>query len=214
MFLSRFSTDVSVRTRLIVLSLIPVVGFAAIAGAYLSSERAVEMAFGSVQQSSRLAEASRTFKESLASMQVRAKDFVAQPQPGLIARFSDAHEAAMDSLKTIQELADAGDKQTLTALGGRVANLKTTFTALTADQDELGLTEFEGIQGSLRDGGNMMERIVNEDMSWLSDADQRRILIPLMLMRRAEGEYRLTRAEASHSTFKQELTNFEKAFAA
>jgi len=25
-------------------------------------------------------------------MQVRAKDFVAQPQPGLIARFSDAHE--------------------------------------------------------------------------------------------------------------------------
>ena len=37
-----------------------------------------------------------------------------------------------------------------------------------------------------------MERIVNEDMSWLSDADQKKILIPLMLMRRYEVEYRLT----------------------
>ena len=58
-------------------------GFAAIAFAYLSSERAVDAAFGSVQQSSRLADASRAFKESLTTMQVRAKDFVAQPQPGL-----------------------------------------------------------------------------------------------------------------------------------
>src|SRR4051812_555244 len=207
MRLSRLSTDVSVRSRLIVLSLIPVVGFAAIAFAYLSSERAVEAAFGSVQQSSRLAEASRTFKESLTSMQSRAKDFVAQPQPGLIARFNEAQDAAFDSLRVIQELADQTDKPTLTALAGRVANLKATFARLTADQDELGLTEFEGIQGSLRDGGNAMERIVTEDMSWLSEADQRKILIPLMLMRRAEVEYRLTRAEPSQSAFKQELTN-------
>jgi methyl-accepting chemotaxis protein len=213
MRLSRLGTDLSVRARLIVLSLIPVVGFAAIAVAYLSSERAVEAAFGSVQQSSRMAEASRTFKDSLSSMQARAKDFVAQPQPGLVARFNEAHEAAIDSLTIVQELASETDKPTLTALAGRVANLKATFARLTAEQDELGLTEFEGIQGSLRDGGNMMERIINEDMSWLSEADQRKILIPIMLMRRAEVEYRLTRAEPSHSAFKQELANFEKAFA-
>jgi methyl-accepting chemotaxis protein len=214
MLLSRLGTDLSVRARLIVLSLIPVVGFAAIAGAYLSSEREVEAAFGSVQQSARLADASRAFKESLTMMQARAKDFVAQPQPGLISRFADAHEGAMSSLKTIQELATDADKPTLTALEGRVRNLKGTFTRLTTEQDELGLTEFEGIQGSLRDGGNAMERIVNEDMSWLSDADQRKILIPLMLMRRSEIEYRLTRAEPAHSAFKQELANFEKAFSA
>src|SRR4029077_2972865 len=213
MRLSRLGTDLSVRARLIVLSLIPVVGFAAIAFAYLSSERAVETAFGSVQQSSRMAEASRGFKESLTSMQVRAKDFVAQPQPGLVARFNEAHDAAIESLKVIQELANETDKTTLTALAGPGANFKAKFARLAAEQDELGLTEFEGIQGSLRDGGNMMERIINEDMSWLSDADQRKILIPIMLMRRAEVEYRLTRAEPSHSAFKQELANFEKAFA-
>src|SRR6185295_495726 len=146
--------------------LIPVVGFAAIAFAYLSSERAVDAAFGSVQESSRLAEASRAFKESLTAMQVRAREYVAQPKPGLVSRFTEAHEAAIDNLRIIQELAADGDRQTLAALEARVTNLKTTFTTLTANQDELGLTEFEGIQGSLRDGANTMERIVNDDMSW------------------------------------------------
>ena len=102
----------------------------------------------------------------------------------------------MANLKTIRELVTETERQNLTLLEGRVANLKTTFAALVADQDELGLTEFEGTQGRLRDGGNMMERIVNEDMSWLSDADQKKILVPLMLMRRHEVEYRLTREES------------------
>jgi len=154
------------------------------------------------------------FKESLTAMQVRAREFVAQPQAGLVARFTEAHDAAIDSLKSIQELASESERQTLGALQGRVATLKASFTALTADQDELGLTELEGIQGSLRDGGNLMERIVKEDMDWLSEGDQRNILTPLMLMRRYELEYRLTRKDAVYGSFKDELASFEKAYAA
>src|ERR1044071_1137315 len=130
MLLSRFSTDFSVRSRLIVLSLIPVAGFAAIALAYLSSERAVDAAFESVQQSSKLSEASRAFKEALTTMQVRAKDFVAQPQPGLVSRFGEAHEGAMTNLKAIRDLVSETERQNLSLLEGRVANLKTTFTRL------------------------------------------------------------------------------------
>jgi methyl-accepting chemotaxis protein len=213
MLLSRLSTALSVRKRLIVLSLIPVLGFVAVGVAYVSSEHTVETAFGSVQQSSRLADASRAFKEALTTMQVRAKEFVAQPQPVLATRFGEAHASAMENLKTIQELVDEAERPNLALLEGRVAKLKTTFEMLAADQDELGLTEFEGTQGRLRDNGNQMERIVNEDMSWLSDADQRKILIPLMLMRRFEVEYRLTREDSVASLFKDEREKFEKAFA-
>jgi methyl-accepting chemotaxis protein len=214
MLLSRFSTDVSVRSRLIVLSLIPVFGFAAIAVSYLSSEREVESAFESVQQSSRLSEASRAFKEALTTMHMRAKDFVAQPQPGLVARFGEAHESALGSLNTIGDLISEEERQNLTLLKGRVANLKTTFASLVAEEDELGLTEFEGIQGSLRDSGAAIEQIVNFDLAGLSDADHRKIMLPLMLMRRYEVEFRLTRAEPVHTLFKQELGSFEKSFAA
>jgi methyl-accepting chemotaxis protein len=211
--LSRLGTALSVRTRLIVLSLVPVFGFAAVGFAYVSSERTVEAAFASVQQSSRLAEASRTFKESLAAMQIVVRDYVATPQASQIARFGQTHEEAISALKTVQENADEAEKPNLVALEGRVANLKTQFEALTAEQDNLGLTEFEGVQGSLRDNGNAMERIVHEDMSWLSQNDQRDILTPLMLMRRFEVEYRLTRADATLALFKDEMVKFEKAFA-
>ena len=214
MLLSRFSTGFTVRARLIVLSIIPVVGLAAIASAYLSSEHAVEKAFGSVQQSARMAQASRAFKDALTSMHMRAKDFVVQPQPALVARFNETHDAAIDSLKTLQQLVGEAERQNLTALQDRVANLKNTFAALVAEQDNLGLTEFEGIQGSLRDNGNGIEQVVNFDLAGLSEADNRKILVPLMLMRRYEVEYRLTRGEPIYTLFKQELGTFEKAFAA
>jgi methyl-accepting chemotaxis protein len=211
--LSRLSTALSVRTRLIVLSLVPVFGFAAVGFAYVSSECAVEAAFASVQQSSRMAEASRVFKESLAGMQIVVRDYVANPQASQISRFGQTHEEAITALKTVQENASDAEKQNLTALEGRVANLKKQFEVLTAEQDNLGLTEFEGVQGSLRESGNGMERIVNEDMSWLSETDQRSILTPLMLMRRYEVEYRLSRSDSVLGLFKEEQSRFEKEFA-
>src|SRR5258708_6984763 len=139
MALPRIMTALSVRMRLIVLAMVPVFGFAAIGLAYVSSERTVEAAFGSVQQSARLADASRTFKEALSAMQARAKEFVAQPQPKFVTAFGDAHAAALDSLKILQEIAGEAERANLVALQGRVTNLQSTFAALTAEQDNLGL---------------------------------------------------------------------------
>src|SRR5882724_8965251 len=116
--LSRLSSALSVRTRLIVLSVIPVIGFAAVGLSYLSSERAVDQAFSSVEQSARLAETSRAFKDALVAMQMSAKNYVAQPQPGLASRFDQAQEAALASLKTLQGLVDDADKQTMVGLQG------------------------------------------------------------------------------------------------
>jgi methyl-accepting chemotaxis protein len=211
--LSRLSSALSVRTRLIVLSLIPVMGFAAVGLSYLSSERAVEKAFVSVQQSARLAETSRAFKDALVAMQMSAKEYVAQPRPGLASRFDQAQDAALANLKALQELVEDSDKPTTVGLQGRVANLKASFASLTAEQDNLGLTEFEGIQGSLRDNGNAIEQIVNSDLAGLSDADHRKLILPLMLMRRYEVEYRLTHGDPVQSLFKHELDAFQKTFA-
>ena len=138
---SRLMAAMSVRMRLIVLSLIPVVGFGAIGFSYISSEHTVEAAFGSVRQSALLAESSRAFKDALITMQMRAKEYAAQPEPVLISRFGDAEETAIASLKTLQGLVEEAEKPNLVGLEGRVANLKKTFAALTAEQDNLGLTE-------------------------------------------------------------------------
>jgi methyl-accepting chemotaxis protein len=206
--LSRLSTVLSVRMRLIFLALIPVLGFAAIAVSFLSSERAVDQAFASVQRSARLAEASRAFKDALVAMQMSAKDYAAQPDPGLASRFDQAQDAAIASLKTLQGLVDDADKETISGLQGRVANLKTTFAGLTAEEDNLGLTEFEGIQGSLRDSGNAIEQIVGSELSALPDSE---LMTPLMRMRRYEAGYRLKRDESVYSDFKTQLETFQKS---
>ena len=42
------------------------------------------------------------------------------------------------------------------------------------------------MRGRMRNG-DAIERIINEDMSWLSEADAQKILISLMMMRRYEA---------------------------
>ena len=210
MFLSRLGTAMSVRTRLTVLSLVPVMGLAS----YVASEHAVDEAFASVQQSSQLADASRVFKEALTTMQVRVKEFVAQPRPHLIEQFQESHAAAMASLKSIYDLTDEAERQNVTLLQGRVVTLKGTFTTLTADEDELGLSEFEGIQGRLRDSGSLLERIANDDKSTLSESDQKKIIGSVMLMRRFEIEYRLNRSETARTRFSEAAKASEAATAA
>ena len=131
MALSRITPTLSVRMRLIVLALIPVFGFAAIGLAYMSSETDRG---GSLRQRAAVRAPGRCEPRLQGSAHrhadERAKDFVAQPQPGIAQRFAEAHQAAIDSLKTIQELAGEAERQSLSALSGRVANLKTTFAAL------------------------------------------------------------------------------------
>jgi len=209
--LSRLSSALSVRSRLIVLSLIPVIGFAAVGLSYLSSERAVDQAFSSVEQSARLAETSRAFKDALVAMQMSAKDY-GRSRNRVWRAASIRRKSRARQLEDAAGLVEDADKQTMVGLQGRVANLKASFAALTAEQDNLGLTEFEGIQGSLRDNAMRSSRS-SASISRLSDADHRKLMLPLMLMRRYEVEYRLTHGGPVQSLFRQELDTFQKTFA-
>ena len=206
--LSRLNAALSVRKRLIVLALIPVVGFAAVGSPICRANVPSNRRSASVQRSARLSEVSRGFKDALVAMQASAKDYAAQPDTGLASRFDQAQEAALASLKTLQGVVEDSEKDTVAGLQARVANLKKTFAALTAEEEKLGLSEFEGFQGSLRDSGNTIEQTVNNELSALPDSG---LNAPLMLMRRYEIAYRLKRDESVNSDFKTELEKFQKA---
>jgi len=106
--LSRLSSALSVRSRLIVLSLDPrhrLCGGRIV----LSVERARRRFRRSPAWSSRAPGRDKPgFQGALVAMQMSAKDYVAQPQPGLASRFDQAQEAAPRSLKT---LAGAGRRR-------------------------------------------------------------------------------------------------------
>src|SRR5690606_29303261 len=104
---SRFGMAMSVRARIVVLALIPVVGLGLIGLAYLSSERAVDDAFRSVRNSSALAGASNEFRVALVDMRVTAQVFASRPTRALVDEFANAHRAAVASLDAIEQSIDS-----------------------------------------------------------------------------------------------------------
>jgi methyl-accepting chemotaxis protein len=55
-----------------------------------------------------------------------------------------------------------------------------------------------------------VERLIHDDMSWLTAGDQQKLLISLLTMRRYETEYRLTRGTILRIVFFDEFKNFQK----
>src|SRR2546423_13729306 len=88
---SELISRISVRTRIVAIAVIPVIGFLANGIAFTSGEAEVGGAFQSAQQAAALADASREFKVALTSMRMSAKEFAAQPSYAYWARKSQAN---------------------------------------------------------------------------------------------------------------------------
>ena len=62
----------------------------------------------------------------------------------------------------------------------------------------------------MRMAATAVERIINEDMSWLTKTDAQRLLVSLLIMRRYESDYRLTRTSFAQAEFFDELKTFNR----
>ena len=91
---SRLLASFSVRTRIIVLALIPVVGFVANGWTYLSGEREVGAAFQTVTNSGRLADASHDFKSAIAAMRISARRISLPRRSDELVRPSGKHSSS------------------------------------------------------------------------------------------------------------------------
>ena len=108
-YASRLLASVSVRTRIVVLALIPVAGFVAVGATYMRGEADVAAAFETVKRSSKLADASRDFETAVASMRIAVKDFTAAPSDELVIAFQGASVLAAQSLNIIDNAIDSND---------------------------------------------------------------------------------------------------------
>jgi methyl-accepting chemotaxis protein len=82
-WLTRMLASVSVRTRIVLLALIPVAGFVANGFTYTSGEGDVGRTFDTFTRSAAVADASRDFKSAVSSMRIVVKDFSLNPSDGL-----------------------------------------------------------------------------------------------------------------------------------
>jgi methyl-accepting chemotaxis protein len=210
--LSRLLTTFSVRTRVIVLALVPVVGFLANGLTYVGGEGAVGTAFQTVRQSASVSDASRDFKSELAAMRLVVKDFAAAPNTDLVVNFALAHAQALKSLNTI-EIAVGRDSASVAGLHKEVMELRDNFGELVQQQNVLGFDDTSGLRGDLSVASNAVERIINENMKWMAAQDSTRLMMTLLLMRQHEADYRLNQSELEKQEFQAAYKQFTDIFA-
>jgi methyl-accepting chemotaxis protein len=211
--LSRLFTAFSVRTRIIVLALIPVVGFVANGLTYIAGEGDVAAGFKTVNSSNALADASRDFKGSVSAMRIIVKDFSVSPSANLVVNFEQAHGLAVISLDTIAASIDRAHAENIVSLRKDVMELQDNFKKLVRQQTTLGFDDAAGLRGRLRNAGNAVERIINENMTWLAAAEAQKLMMSLLIMRHHEAEYRITQTELTRQQFLQGDKSFTDTFA-
>jgi methyl-accepting chemotaxis protein len=197
----------SVRTRIVVLALIPVAGFLANGMTYISGEGDVGRAFGTVTRSNALADSSRDFKSAVASMRIIVKDFSVNPDNNLVVSFEQAHANSVKGLDAIVASIDQDRAKNIVGLRNDVMALRKNFTELVSAQQTLGFDDSSGLRGNLRAAGNAVERIINDNMSWLAETDATKLMIALLSMRHFEADYRVNQSEVSRQQF---LASYKK----
>ena len=205
-------TSFSVRTRIVILAVIPVVGFLANGLTYVSGEGDVASAFQTVKQSNSLADASRDFKSSIATIRLIVKDFSTKPSDSLVEGFEKAHALALRSLDTIAASIDARQAENTKGLRADVLGLRTTFHELVQQQTALGFDESTGLRRSLASTGNAVERIINENMTWLAETEATKLMMSLLIMRHHEADYRLNQRVLTLQQFRAAYKQFTDTF--
>ena len=120
----------SVRARIIVLGVIPVIGFLANGIAFMVGDVEVGRAFDSVHRYSQVADASRDLKAGLLMMRAATTEYVARPSDNVVADFADGQELAMKSLERIAAMLGASAQDVITPMRitSAVRDLKTSFS--------------------------------------------------------------------------------------
>ena len=213
MFIMQIFSRFSVRTRIIVLGVIPVLGFLANGIASVSGDIEVGNAFDSVRGNTQVADASRDLKTGLLMMRAATTDFVAHPSDAEVTNFDAGQGLAMQSLDRIEAALSIGARQdVIMPLRITVRDLKSSFDSLVNEQKSLGYNETEGVTGGLIAASNAVENIIHDDLSWVADEDRNKMLMSLLTMRRYEIEYRLTRDNTAQRRFLAEIKNFNALF--
>src|SRR3984893_10936621 len=115
LILEAFS-KLSVRARIIVLGVIPVIGFLAAGIAFMVGDVEVGRAFDSVQRYTQVADASRDLKTGLLIMRAATTHYVARPSDKGVADFTEGKERAMRSLERIAAVLGASAQDVITPL--------------------------------------------------------------------------------------------------
>src|SRR6266545_18361 len=206
----RLVSLLTVRARIIAIALIPVAGFLATGIAFVSGEDEVAAAFRSVERATALADASREFKSAFGTVKSAAHGFAVRPRSSYLQILEDAQASATAQFITILHLSDHVAQTNLAVIERTLMRLQGNFSELRKEYERVGAESETGIRARLRDAAGDVERVIDLDMSWLTDNTAHRLVTSLLSMRRFEAAYMVDRSFDDRQGFSSELEKFNK----
>jgi methyl-accepting chemotaxis protein len=206
--LSRLVRALSVRARILLIALIPVLGLAANGISFTAGEREVADAFDRYRRADATAEASHSLKEAISKMRIAARDFATDPNDDVLQEFESANAQALDKLAFIERSLDTNERMRIAWIPDRLKEIGSRFSDVVLDQRKLGFSENDGLRRQLHDTGIAVERVINQGIAGLGENEARKLLVSLLMMRRYEGEQRIKSTSTSYTLFFAEYENF------
>jgi methyl-accepting chemotaxis protein len=206
----RLVSKLSVRARIIAITLIPVLGFVANGGAYVSGEHSVDRAVESVNRATSLADASREFKSAVGAIQAAARSFAVYPRASHLQTLSDAQAVATAQFDVIVRLSDGAGQTNVVAIERTLTRLHGNFDELRKEFEALGAETDAGIRPRLSQAAREVERIIALDLPQLTEDAAHRLIEGLASMRRFEAAYVLDRNFDDRAGFNAEFGKLNK----
>src|SRR5262245_63947267 len=196
--LAQSIASLSVRTRIIGLALIPVVGFLANGIAFTNGQSEVNDAFANAGTAAALADASREFKLALSTMQIAAKDYVAQPSDERVKAFEAAQALTAGNFEKIAAAANGSLPQDVSGqVRQRLSVLRVSFDYLVEEQKALGYSDNEGTRKQLDAAAARVEQLISGGIQLLSESERDWLMLGRVMSRRYEAQYRFDRSTAT-----------------
>jgi len=200
----------SVRARIAVIAVLPLLGFLINGVAYFSGERDVDDAFSTARHTADIADTSREFKVALIAMRMNAREFVSEPSHDLVAQFEASYGNAMSALDLID--GKGGNRVSIRDLREDVGDLRTAFRELIHEQATRGFGPTEGLQGRLDKAGTAIEQTIADDIAALPPRQAQQLMLSIEILRRYEAQYRRTRDDELRQAFADEFITFNLHF--
>jgi methyl-accepting chemotaxis protein len=208
---ARLIRTLSVRTRIVLLALIPVAGFVANGTSFISGDREVNDALDFYRNANVQADASQDFKEAIGQMRIGVRDFSLQPDNEGAGEFERANATALQKLAVIEDSLEPNEREKMAWLGPRLKEIARRFASVVAEQRKLGFTDNDGLRRKLRDESTAVERLIGQNLEIIGESEARRLLVPLLAMQRYEAEQRLQYTSLSQTLFVAEYDRLSTA---
>lgn len=204
-------SKLSVKVRVLALSLFTIVGLLAVGGVFFWSQNELNAAFSRMGESSRLAEEVAVLSETAADLRVVEKQYLGAPSQEGYQSFQTALQEASSQLAAIEQNPAAGPHLSdVVNVREKLAEANGTFETLDGLQQQIGYDSSQGFLAVLNEKTGAVKNRLQEEMKFGGGPDFEKLARSILAVQLAEKEYTLSNTAEAVETFDAQFAAFEK----